>query len=485
MAALQVTALDGDTRSVADAAFNAFAASLEGSALGPGDDGYDAAIAIWNGMVATRPALVVRAASTQDVVRTLAFATEVGAKLSVKGGGHNIAGLALSDGGITLDLAGLRRVDVDPDRRVARVGGGCLLGDVDRATQAHGLATPLGFVSLTGVGGLTLGGGFGYLTRRLGWIVDQLEAVEIVTADGTIRRASRTEEEDLFWAVRGGGGNFGVVTEFTFRLHPVGPQISGGIIAWPASQADAVLDVFHRATEIAPRELTLVSLRRNAPPAPWLPADAHGTPIIGVVACHTGSPEQAERDLAPFRAIGGHWADTIAQKEYVAQQAMLDATQPQGMHYYWKSEWLAGLSDELFAAYNAPFDGLAAPANQAVLFHVAGALNEHAEDDGAVGNREAAFACVVQAMSPADPQVADANRAWVRRAWEGLRPFSTGGNYVNFQTADETEERTRGSYRSNFDRLAAVKARYDPSNLFRVNRNIAPDQTPAGVGDAS
>jgi FAD/FMN-containing dehydrogenase len=480
MAALQVAALDGDTRSVADGPFNEFAGSLDGSALRPGDDGYDEAIAIWNGMVVSRPALVVRAASTQDVVRTIGFARDLGAKLSVKGGGHNIAGLCLTDGGVTLDLSGLRQVDVDPGARIARVGGGCLLADVDPATQAHGLAAPFGFVSLTGVGGLTLGGGFGYLTRQLGWIVDQLEAVEIVTADGTVRRASRTEEEDLFWAVRGGGGNFGVVTEFTFRLHPVGPQITGGIMAWPGSQADAVLDTFHRATVAAPRELTLVSLRRNAPPAPWLPPEAHGTPIIGIVACHTGRPEQAERDLAAFRAIGGHWADTIAPKEYVAQQAMLDATQPRGMHYYWKSEWVAGLSDELFAAYNAPFEGLAAPANQAVLFHVAGALNERAEDDGAVGNRDAAFACVIQSMSPADPEATEANRGWVRRAWEGIRPFSTGGNYVNFQTADETEDRTRGSYRSNFDRLAAVKGRYDPDNLFRVNRNIAPEATVGG-----
>jgi FAD/FMN-containing dehydrogenase len=476
MAAVQLTALDGDARTIDEAPIEALIGALDGSLLRPGDERYDGAIAIWNGMVAKRPSLVVQAASTDDVVRTVAFAREHDAELSIKGGGHNIAGLALSDGGITLDLSGLRDVDVDPDGRTARVGGGCLIGDIDRATQAHGLAAPLGFVSLTGVGGLTVGGGFGYLTRRLGWTVDQLEAVQIVTADGTVRRASRTDHDDLFWAIRGGGGNFGVVTEFTFRLSPAGPQMIGGIMAWPASKADAVLNTFRRATEAVPRELTLVALRRNAPPAPWLPTEAHGTPIVAVLACHTGSAEQAERDLAAFRAIDGPWADVIGPKEYVAQQSMLDATQPQGMHYYWKSEWLAGLSDALIEAYNAPFAGLAAPANQAVLFHVAGALNERPEDDGAVGNRDAAFACVIQSMSPADPQVVEGNRAWVRDAWEGLRGFSTGGNYVNFQTADETDDRTRDSYRANFDRLAAVKARYDPTNLFRVNRNIAPDR---------
>ena len=474
MAMIQITGRDSEQRSVDEGSVGSLAAALDGSALRPADAGYDEAIAIWNGMVAKRPGLVVRAASTQDVVRTIGFAREHEAELSIKGGGHNIAGLALSEGGITLDLSGLRSVEVDADARLARVGGGCLIGDIDRATQAHGLATPLGFVSLTGVGGLTVGGGFGYLTRRFGWTVDQLEAVEIVTADGTVRRASRTEEEDLFWAIRGGGGNFGVVTEFTFRLHPVGPGITGGIIAWPASHAEAVLDTYRRATEAAPRELTLVSLRRNAPPAPWLPTEAHGTPMVAILACHTGNAEQAERDLAPFRAIAGAWADTVGPKEYVAQQSMLDATQPQGMHYYWKSEWVSELSDGLLEAYTGPFEGLAAPANQAVLFHVAGALNERPEDDGAVGNRDAAFACVIQSMSPADPSVVQGNRDWVRNAWEGIRSFSTGGNYVNFQTADETEDRTRGSYRSNFDRLAAAKARYDPENVFRINRNIAP-----------
>jgi FAD/FMN-containing dehydrogenase len=483
MAALQLTARDGDPRIIDEAPIEVLKGTLDGSLLRPGDDGYDDAIAIWNGMVAKRPALVVQAASTDDVQRTIAFAREHDAELSIKGGGHNIAGLALSEGGITLDLSGLRHVEVDPALKIARVGGGCLIGDVDRATQAHGLAAPLGFVSLTGVGGLTVGGGFGYLTRQLGWTVDQLEGVQIVTADGTVRRASRTEHEDLFWAIRGGGGNFGVVTEFTFRLAPIGPQMIGGIMAWPASRVDAVLDMFRHATEAAPRELTLVALRRNAPPAPWLPTEAHGTPIVAVLACHTGPSGQAERDLASLRAIDGAWADVIGPKEYVAQQSMLDATQPRGMHYYWKSEWLAGLSDGVMEAYNAPFEGLAAPANQAVLFHVAGALNERPEDDGAVGNRDAGFACVIQSMSAADAQVVEANRAWVRNAWEGLRGFSTGGNYVNFQTADESEDRTRDSYRANFDRLAAVKGRYDPTNLFRVNRNIAPDQGQALSGD--
>ncbi|MGH2474531.1 MAG: FAD-binding oxidoreductase, partial [Candidatus Limnocylindrales bacterium] len=219
----------------------------------------------------------------------------------MKGGGHNIAGLALTDGGVTVDMSGMRDVHVDPSTRIARVGPGCTLADIDQRTQEHGLAATFGFVSATGVAGLTLGGGFGYLSRRFGWTVDDLEEVEIVTADGNVRRASHSVNEDLFWALRGGGGNFGIVTEFVFRLHEVGPQVTAGIIAWPATEADGVLDVFRRVTESSPRELTTVVLRRNAPPAPWLPAEAHGTPIIAIVVCHSGDLEQAQSDLAPIK----------------------------------------------------------------------------------------------------------------------------------------------------------------------------------------
>jgi len=304
--------------------------------------------------------------------------------------------------------------------------------------------------------------------------VDDLEEAQVVTADGQTRRASASENEDLFWAIRGGGGNFGVVTEFTYRLHEVGPQVTGGIIAWPAERAAEVLQAFRTVSSAAPRELTLVALRRNAPPAPWLPESAHGKPMAAIVACHSGSPEQAEADLAPIRALGEPLADIIQLRDYVQLQSMLDATQPKGMHFYWKSEFVAELSDDLLDTYHAQFEGLEAPANQIVLFQVGGALNEHAEDDGAVGNRDAAYACVVQAMSAPDSPARDANRAWVRNAWEALKPYSTGGNYVNFQTDDEPTERTAESYRGNLDRLRSVKARYDPDNLFRVNRNIRP-----------
>jgi len=474
MAHLQITGLEGDTRDVPRETLGTFAGGLDGSLLYANDEGFAEAVELWNGMIKKRPVVVVRPGTTRDVVRTVNFVRDNQLQLSIKGGGHNIAGLALSDGGMTLDMSRMKDVVVDVDARLARVGPGCTLGDVDRATQEHGLAAALGFVSLTGVAGLTLGGGFGYLSRRFGWTVDDLEEVEIVTADGTLRRCSRTANTDLFWALRGGGGNFGVVTEFVYRLHAIGPEVMAGLIAWPASQADSVLDLYRKVAESAPRELTMAVLMRNAPPAPWLPEAAHGTPIIALVVCHSGNLEQAKTDLAPIKSHGEPLADLIQVKEYVAQQSMLDATQPKGMYYYWKSEFLPGLSDGVLDTYRAQFVDNKAPANQIVLFHLAGALNDHPEDDGAMGNREAAFACVIQAMWREDDSRGDANRAWVRSAWDSLKPYSTGGNYVNFQTEDEADERTVESYRNNYQRLETIKATYDPSNLFRVNRNIRP-----------
>ena len=472
MATLELTALAGGARSLDADTLERFAAALDGVLARPGEDAYTEATSIWNAMIARRPAVVVRATSTEDVVRTVNFARDNEVELSIRGGGHNIAGLSLSDGGITLDMSQLRTVDVDPGARLARVAAGCTLGDVDVATQEHGLATTLGFVSLTGVAGLTLGGGFGYLSRRFGWTIDDLEAVEIVTADGTVRRASRDDNDDLFWALRGGGGNFGVVTEFSYRLHEVGPQITGGLMAWPAARAEEVVSTFRQIAESSSRELTLVALRRNAPPAPWVPQELHGTPIVVIVVCHSGTPEQAEADLAPLRALGDPIADLVMVRDYAAQQKLLDATQPKGNHFYWKSEFVAGLSDELIETFHAQFVDQKAPANQIVLFQVDGALNEHPEDDGAMGNRDAGFAFVVQSMWTPDSSAADANREWVRNAWTALKQFSTGGNYVNFQTEDEPAERTAQSYRGNLSRLAEVKAKYDPTNLFRVNRNI-------------
>ena len=471
---VDVRTLSGGTCAIARETLEILEREIQGTLIFPQDERYFATTLIWNGMIDKRPAVVVRPSTVQDVVRVVDFVRDNGLEMSVKGRGHNIAGFALSDGGVTLDMCEMNTVDVDGAQRTVTVGPGCKLGDVDRATQKFGLATTLGFVSETGVAGLTLGGGFGYLTRQFGWTVDDLREVEIVTADGRVRRASRTENADLFWAIRGGGGNFGVVTEFVFALHEAGPDVTAGLIAWSADEAEGALELFRAVTERAPRQLTMAALMRNAPPAPWLPADKHGKPMVAFVVNHTGDEHEAEADLAVIRSFGEPWADLIQRKEYAAQQAMLDATQPKGMHYYWKSEFLPGLSDELLGVYRAQVEGIQAPANQVVLFQLEGALAEHREDDGAVGNRDAAFACVIQSMYPPGSPAAKDNRAWARSAWQALRRFSTGGNYVNFQTADEDPQRIAQTYRTNLDRLATIKAKYDPDNLFRVNRNISP-----------
>ena len=452
----------------------AFQGSLRGSLVRAGDPTYEDSRKLWNSMIDRKPALVVRPTGTADVVECVNFARGRGLLLSIKGGGHNIAGTAVAEGGLTLDMSRMKGVFVDPTDRTARVQPGCILGDVDRETQLHGLATPFGFVSETGVAGLTLGGGFGYLTRRFGWSVDNLLEVEIVTADGRVVRANHEEHPDLFWALRGGGGNFGVVTSFTYRLHPVGPRIVAGLIAWPANRAAEILELYRRTTASAPRELSLVLVLRFAPPASFIPADWRGKPIVGIIACHTGSIEQGHRDLAPLKEFGGAIVDVITEKTYVQQQSMVDANQPKGNHYYWKSEYLSALPDAVLSVIREHGARETSPLSQMVLFHIAGAIGEKGPQDGAVGNRDAAFAMVVAGGWPPSDGAGQRHIAWVRFAWESLRPFSTGGHYINFQTADEGEERIRASYGKNFARLGEIKAKYDPENLFRMNRNISP-----------
>ncbi|HEX6208161.1 MAG TPA: FAD-binding oxidoreductase [Actinomycetota bacterium] len=468
---LQLAALEGGQVGLSPQQLQDLDGRLQGDLLGPGDPGWDEAVETWNAMVAKTPALVARPLSPADVAAAVSFARDHGVLLSVKGGGHNIAGTSMAEDGLTLDMSGMREVSVDPGARLAHAGPGCLLKDVDRATQEHGLAAPLGFVSETGMAGLTLGGGWGYLTRRFGWTVDTLEEVEIVTADGEIRVANREEHPDLFWAVRGGGGNFGVVTRFTFRLHEVGPTITGGMRVWSADRADEVLATYAELTASAPPELTAAAIVRLAPPAPFLPEEWHGKPVANIVVCYSGG--NAESDLAPVRDLGDPVADLITEKPYVEQQSMVDALEPKGLSRYWKTEYLAGIDDEYLDVFREGALDVTSPLSQSVIFHLGGALNEREPDDGAVGNREArfisGFAGTWRPDTPADPHI-----DWVRRSWERIRPYSTGGNYVNFQVADDDSGRTAEAYVGNYERLQRVKAEYDPENLFRVNRNIPP-----------
>lgn len=458
---------------IESSALDGLRAGLRGELILPGTAGYDESRSIWNGMIDRRPAAIIRPAGVPDIVAGIQFARESGLPLSIKGGGHNIAGLAVADGGLMLDLSQMRRVVVDPVARTARVEAGALLGDVDRETQAHGLATVLGFVSLTGVAGLTLGGGFGYLTRRFGWTSDNVLSLDMVTGDGKTVRASARENPDLFWGLRGGGGNFGVVTNLEYRLHPVGPEIVGGVIAWRGEDAPQVLAMYRTLTKLAPPELTVAAIVRMAPPAPWLPKEIHGRPIVALVVCHTGPLDEAERQVAVIKGFGSPVGDIVQRRTYVSQQSILDATQPKGRRYYWKSEYLPGLEPGLIAKALEHAWRMPSPFSAVALFPVDGAINRMPEDSSPAGNRDAAI--VLNITGSWDRAEDDAaNTEWARSAWQEMRSFSTGGTYINFQTEDEGQERIHAAYGKNYDRLAAVKANWDRENLFRMNKNIAP-----------
>jgi FAD/FMN-containing dehydrogenase len=473
-ATIELSGQSGGPVTVPGGALEDLARRVKGRLLGPDDPGWDDAVRIWNGLAATAPALVLQPASAADVAAAVGFARAHGLLLGVKGGGHNIAGTAIAEGGLTLDLSGLRQLTVDPEAGLAHVGPGCRLADVDRATQAHGLATPLGFISKVGVAGLTLGGGLGYLTRRFGWTADNLVEAEVVCADGQVRTASRERHPDLFWALRGGGGNLGVVTRFTFQLHPVGPQVVGGLIAWPFERAEEVMAAYRTLTAAAPRELATWLILLNAPPAPFVPAAWHGRRLCTFAVCHSGDPGDAERDLAPVRALGDPVFDLLGPQPYTEVQSYLDDTEPDGHHYYWRTEFLAGLEDGLLAGMRELFADCPIPEAELGVLHLSGALNERPADDGAVGNRDARYVLGVNGMWAPDEPEAGRFRQWVRDAGARLRPWSTGATYINFQTADEGDDRVRATYGANYDRLVEVKRRYDPDNLFRANRNIRP-----------
>ncbi len=446
---------------------------VRGAVLEPGNPAYDEARSLWNAMIDRRPALVVRCLGTADVIAGVRAASEYDLPLTIKGGGHNIAGLACCDGGLMLDMSLMRGVRVDRTANVAHAQAGCLLGDVDRETQLHGLAAVLGFVSNTGCAGLTLGGGFGYLSRRFGWTSDNVASIDLVTPDGRAIRASEREHSDLFWGLRGGGGNFGVATSFEYALHPVGPDIIGGAIAWRGEDAGRVLEMYRTLVAEAPPELTCVAGLRLAPPAPWLAPEVHGKPIVALFVCYSGSLADGEKLIAPIKAFGAPVGDVVQKRPYVSQQALLDATQPKGRRYYWKSEYLRGFEPGLFTQAIEHAGRIVSPHSAILIFPLGGAIGRLPEDHSAVGNRDAAAVLNIGgSWERADDD--GKNIDWARGAWRDLRQYSTGGTYVNFLTEDDGDDRTRAAYRTNYARLAEVKAAWDPSNLLRTNKNILP-----------
>lgn len=451
---------------------DAFKGRFRGEVVSPGDEAYDDARKIWNAMIDKHPALIFRCTTTSDVVLAVNFARDNGLLLAVRGGGHNIAGSAMCDDGIVIDLSQMKAASVDPAARRVTIEGGATLADLDASTQAHGLATPLGINSTTGVAGLTLGGGFGWLSRKHGMTIDNLESAEVVTAAGEVVRASNTEHPDLFWALRGGSGNFGVVTHFEFRLHPVGPDVLSGLIVYPISAAKSVLRQYREFLAQAPDALSVWAVLRQAPPLPFLPEEVHGTGMIALALLYAEDPKLGEPLIDPLRKFATPLGEHVGVQPYIAWQQAFDPLLTPGARNYWKSHNFSTLRDGLFDAVIESIENLPSPQCEIFFGAIGGATTRPAPESAAYAHRDARFVMNVHGRWQ---EQADDERCigWAREFFKASAPFASGGVYVNFLTADEGD-RVRSAYGPNYDRLAQVKRTYDPNNLFRMNQNIQP-----------
>ncbi len=446
--------------------------AMNGAVLRPASDGYDEARTIWNAMIDRRPSLIARCESTADVKHAVDFARDHALVLSIRGGGHNIAGNAVCDDGLMIDLSRMNSVRVDPEARTAAVGPGATLGDVDRATQQHGLATPTGINSTTGIAGLTLGGGFGWLSRKHGLTADNLIGAEVVTADGNIVRASAEEHPDLFWALRGGGGNFGVVTEFVFRVHDVGPELLSGLVVYPLEQAKEALRRYREIAAGFADDTAVWCVLRLAPPLPFLPEEVHGKPVIVFALCHAGDPDDGRRAVEPIRHLGTPYGEHIGVQPFTAWQQAFDPLLAPGARNYWKSHNFTELTDgtiDLLVRYASE---VPSPHCEIFIGQLGGQINRVAPESTAYSHRDAEFVVNVHGRWETAAED-DRGMGWARDFYNDAAPFATGGVYVNFMTAEETE-RVGAAYGSNWDRLVEIKRRYDPDNLFSMNQNISP-----------
>ena len=446
--------------------------SFRGKILLPSDDGYESARKIWNATIDRHPALIARCATTSDVVLAVNYARDNGLILAVRGGGHNIAGNAVCDDGIVIDLSQMKAASVDPEARRGTIEGGATLADLDAATQAHGLATPIGINSTTGIAGLTLGGGFGWLSRKFGMTIDNLESAEVVTAAGEVVRASASERPDLFWALRGGSGNFGVVTRFEFRLHPVGPDVLSGLIVYPISEAKRVLQQYREFIAKAPEEISVWPVLRQAPPLPFLPAETHGKTVIVLALLYAGDPKQGEPLIEPLRKFGPLAGEHVGVQPYTAWQKAFDPLLTFGARNYWKSHNFSTLEDGLFDVVIEYVEKMPSPQSEIFFGALGGATTRPAPHSAAYAHRDAMFVMNFHGRWE-DPADDERCIRWARDFFNASAPFASGGVYVNFLTADEGV-RVRNAYGANYDRLAQVKHKYDPGNLFRMNQNIKP-----------
>lgn len=472
MTAHSLTTLAAGKKTISASAIEMLASQLRGSILDASDAAYDEARAIWNGMVDRRPGLIIRCMAAADVVSAVRFARDNGLLVSVRGGGHGIAGNAVCDGGLMIDLSQMKSVRVDAASERAWVEPGALLADVDRETQAAGFIVPTGINSTTGIAGLTLGGGFGWITRKFGLTLDSLVSVEVVTADGELRRVSEAQDPDLFWALRGGGGNFGVVTAFEFRLHKFGPQVLSGLVVHPFSEAETVLREYRQALELAPDELTCWAVMRQAPPLPFLPAEWHGKEVLILAMCYCGDIAEGNKATARLRSIGTPIADVVGATPFTAWQQAFDPLLAPGARNYWKSHDFAELSDTTIRLLIGAASHLPSPECEIFIAHVGGAAGRVAADATAFPQRSSHFVMNVHARWR-EPAMDQACIGWARELFDATRPLSAGTAYINFMPADEMD-RVQEAYGGSYHRLATLKQRYDPSNLFRMNQNVTP-----------
>jgi FAD/FMN-containing dehydrogenase len=451
--------------------FEPLTTAMRGAVILPGGDDYDQARAVYNAMIDRRPAAIARCTDVADVMTAIKFAGEHGLTVSVRGGGHNAAGLGVADDALVIDLAAMRGVQVDPATKTARVQGGCVWGDVDHATGAFGLATPSGFLSSTGVGGLTLGGGIGYLSRRYGLTIDNLLSADVVLADGSFVTASERQQPDLFWALRGGGGNFGVVTSFEFRCHDVGTVVAGPVL-YDMADAGEVLRWYREVLPSLPEEVDGWLGLLTIPPAPPFPESLWLRKACGIVWCYTGPAERADEVLAPLRGFGAPLLDAVMPLPFPVLQSIFDPLYPAGLQWYWRADFFNQISDDAIAIHQEFGEALPTPHSTMHLYPIDGAVHRVAPEATAFAYRDAGWAGVIVGVDP-DPANAAKIKDWAVRYWDALHPTSAGGAYVNFMM-EEGSDRVRASYGRNYDRLARVKAAYDPDNFFRINQNVTP-----------
>jgi FAD/FMN-containing dehydrogenase len=471
---VRIATKDGNGVVLDDAVVEGFESGLRGELIRPEDEVYEEARKLWNGMIDRRPAIIVRAVDETDVVAAVDFAHTHDVLVAVRGGGHNVAGTASADGGLVIDLSAMKQVRVDPERHTVRAGAGVTIGELDAETQKYGMAAPMGVVSETGIAGLTLNGGIGYLRRKHGLSSDNLVSADVVTADGRFVTASGSENEDLYWGIRGGGGNFGVVTSFEYRLHPVGPEVMVAFVFYPGDRAKEVLRFTNGYMAQAPDEVSPLSFLGRVPQAEIFPEEWHGEPFVALLAVYAGSVEEGEEVLRPLRELGEPIADLSEPMPYVEAQKLLDEDYPDGGRYYWKSMNVSDLHDEAIEALIAHAE--AAPSDHSTIdvWYQGGAMSRVRSGETAFGDRSAPILLGIEANWE-EPGDDEANVAWARETVEGMRRFSDGGTYLNFPGfLEEGQEMMRDAYGENYGRLVALKDEYDPENLFRMNQNVKP-----------